>query len=142
MKSKLQSLCSIIALAVLAPTSCHTAPMAGTGPSFKGPVGLQLYSLRDQFKKDVPGTLDEAKGFGIKYVELAGTYGLTPEQFAKELAKRGIKAVSAHYGFDRFKDDVEGVASEAKALGLEYVSCAWIPHNGDFDEKTCREAAA
>ena len=26
----------------------------GTGPSFKGPLGLQLYSLRDQFAKDVP----------------------------------------------------------------------------------------
>ena len=30
---------------------------AGIGPSFKGPIGLQLYSLRDQFAKDVPGSL-------------------------------------------------------------------------------------
>ena len=33
----------------------HSKPVnSGVGPSFKGPVGLQLYSLRDQFKKDVP----------------------------------------------------------------------------------------
>jgi sugar phosphate isomerase/epimerase len=32
------------------------------------------------------------------------------------------------------------VANEAKALGLEYAGCAWIPHDGDFNEKTCREA--
>src|SRR4029450_6853534 len=31
----------------------------GIGPSFKGPIGLQLYSLREQFAKDVPGTLDQ-----------------------------------------------------------------------------------
>ena len=118
------------------------AGAVGIGQSFKGPVGIQLYSLRDQFKKDVPGTLDEVKAFGIKYVELAGTYNLAPEQFAKELEQRGIKAVSAHYGYDRFRDDAEGVAREAKALGLEYVGCPWIPHTGDFDEKTCRAAAA
>src|SRR6184192_3129699 len=117
------------------------AASVGIGPSFKGPIGLQLYSLREQFKKDVPGTLDEVKSFGVKYAELAGTYDLSPEQFKAELAKRGIKAVSAHFPFERYRDDAEGVAKEAKALGLTYAGCAWIPHAGDvFDEKTCREA--
>jgi hypothetical protein len=32
---------------------------AGVGKKFKGPVGLQLYSLRGNFAKDVPGTLDK-----------------------------------------------------------------------------------
>ena len=95
-------------------------------PDFKGPVGLQLYSLREQFKKDVPGTLDEVKQFGIKYVELAGTYGLSPEQFRDELRKRGLEPISAHYGFEKYRDDVESVAKEAKILGLKYVGCAWI----------------
>ncbi len=36
---------------------------------------------------------------------------------------------------------MEGVAHDAQILGLKYVGCAWIPHNGAFDEKTCREAA-
>jgi hypothetical protein len=66
----------------------------GIGSSFKGPVGLQLYSLRDQFKKDVPGTLDQVKAFGIKYVETAGTYGVPPEKFRAMLDERGLKAVS------------------------------------------------
>src|SRR6478672_10865637 len=101
---------------------------AGTGPSFKGPVGLQLYSLREQFGKDVPGTLDEVKKFGIKYAELAGTYGLSPEKFTQELAARGIKPIGAHFAYERYRDDAEGVAKEAKALGLEYAGCAWIPH--------------
>jgi sugar phosphate isomerase/epimerase len=98
--------------------------------------------LREQFKKDVPGTLDEVKQFGIKNVELASTYGQAPEQFREELRKRGLEPISAHYGFEKYRDDVESVAKEAKILGLKYVGCAWIPHTGDFDEKTCREAAA
>ena len=116
--------------------------LAGTGPSFKGPVGLQLYSLRDQFKKDVPGTLDQVKAFGIKYVETAGTYGVPPEKFRTMLDERGLKAVSGHFPYEKCRDDVESIAAEAKTLGVQYVGCAWIPHKDPFDEKTCREAAA
>src|SRR3954454_16435574 len=101
-------------------SSWASAADAGVGASFKGPIGLQLYSLRDQFKKDVPGTLDEVKKFGIKYAELAGTYDLPPEKFKEELASRGIQPVSGHFPFEKFRDDVESVAAEAKSLGLQY----------------------
>lgn len=114
----------------------------GTGPGFKGPIGIQLYSFRDQFKTDVPGTLDKVKSFGIKYVETAGTYGTPPAKFRALLDERGLKAVSGHFPYEKCRDDVEGIAAEAKTLGLEYVGCAWIPHKDPFDEKTCREAAA
>ena len=115
---------------------------AGIGPSFKGKIGLQLYSLRDQFPKNVKGTFDEVKRWGIRYAEVAGTYGLSAADFNKELAARGIQPIGAHFDFDRFKSDPEGVAREAKELGLKYAGVAWIPHEGNFDEKTCREAAA
>lgn len=115
---------------------------AGIGPDVKGPVGLQLYSLRDQFKKDVGATLDQVRAFGITNVELAGTYGLTPEKFKEQLDARHLKAVSAHFSYEQCRDHIEDVAREAKLLGLEYAGCAWIPHNDPFDEKTCREAAA
>jgi len=138
---KFKSLLSCISTIALALTLCSTASAdVGTGASFKGPVGLQLYSLREQFKKDVPGTLDEVKQFGLKYAELAGTYNLTPEQFKGELAKRGIEPVGGHFSYDKYRDDVQGIIREAKALGLKYAGCAWIPHEGDFNEKTCREA--
>jgi len=115
---------------------------AGIGSHFKGPIGLQLYSLRDQFAKDVPGTLDKVRSFGIKYVELASTYNLTPEKFKEQLDARGLKPISGHFPFERYRDDAEGIARDAKALGLEYAGCAWIPHGEPFDEKACREAIA
>lgn len=115
---------------------------AGIGRSFKGPIGLQLYSLRDQFAKDVPGSLAKVRDFGFTCVELAGTYGLAPEKFREMLAEHGLKAVAGHFSYEKYRDDVESIAREAKILGLEYVGCAWIPHQAPFDEKQCRDAIA
>ena len=135
-------LCSITVLTLIAAAAPAYASDPGTGPSFKGPIGLQLYSLRDQFPKDVRGTFDEVQRWGFHFAEVAGTYGLSPQDFTRELSARGIKPIGAHFDFNRYREDPEGVAKEAKALGLEYAGCAWIPHEGDFDEKTCRAAAA
>jgi sugar phosphate isomerase/epimerase len=118
------------------------AAPAGTGPNFKGPLGLQLYSLRDQFAKDVPGTLDNVRDYGFRYVELAGTYGLKEDEYKAMLQARGLTPIASHYPFERYRDDVEGIAREAKFFGLAYAGCAWIPHQDPFDEKACREAIA
>ncbi len=103
-------------------------------------IGLQLYSLRAQFQTDPAGTFDKLKAFGIQNVELAGTYQLSPEAFKKQLDAHGLVAVSGHFPYERMRDDPEGVAKDANTLGLKYAGCAWIPHTGAFDEKTCREA--
>ena len=115
---------------------------AGVGPRFKGPVGLQLYSLRADFQKAVPATLDAVAAFGIKPVELAGTYGMEPGKFKQELAARGLNPVAAHFSFDEFRKDPEAVARQAAALGVKYAGVAWIPHEGAFTEKAARETIA
>jgi sugar phosphate isomerase/epimerase len=125
----------------ISPLSTVSAADAGIGPNFKGPIGLQLYSLRDQFAKDVPGTLDKVRDMGFTNVELAGTYNRKPAEFKADLAARQLKPISVHFPYDRFKGDLDAVVSEAKQLGVQYAGCAWITHSGPFDEKTCREAA-
>lgn len=105
-------------------------------------VGLQLYSLRDQFKKDVPGTMEWVGKQGFKEVELATTYGMNAEDFLTLLKKNGLTAVAGHFPYDRFKSEPEKVAAEAKELGLKYAGVAWIPHKDAFDEQECRDAAA
>ncbi|MGE5612475.1 MAG: sugar phosphate isomerase/epimerase family protein [Bacillota bacterium] len=114
----------------------------GTDASFKGPVGLQLYSLRDILGKNVPLGLQMARGFGFVEVELAGTYGAAPAQFRERLAWQGLKPIAAIFDYGLFEKDPEAVAKEAKELGLAYAGAAWIPHQGQFDEATCRKAAA
>ena len=119
---------------ILLIASAHAAEVS------KAQTGLQLYSLRNQFATNVPGTLAEIKGWGIRNVELAGTYQLTTEQFKAQLDAYGMNPVSGHYGYDQFRTNLDWVISDAKILGLKYAGCAWIPHGESFDEKTCREA--
>ena len=134
------SLLALVALISSANPSSTVLQKTNMAQNFKERVGLQLYSLREQFAGDVPKTLDQVRDFGIKYVETHSTYGLTPEKFRAELDSRGLKAVSGHFSYERCRDQIEEVAREAKILGLQYAGCAWIPHKDPFDEKTCREA--
>lgn len=136
---------AVVAIALFAATVIHAAELFA-GPEFRGPVGLQLYSLRAEFKKGVPHTLDEIHGWGVKYAEsyadLLHATKMTPEQLKAQLDARDIKLIGSHFSYEQINSDIEGVARDAKAMGLKYVGCAWVPHKGDFDEKTCRETIA
>lgn len=88
---------------------------------FKDHLGIQLYSLRAQFKENATGALDLLKTYGVTEVETWSGTGLTPEQLSKELKARGVKAVSAHIGYADFQKDVNAVIATAKILGVEYV---------------------
>ncbi|HSI36559.1 MAG: sugar phosphate isomerase/epimerase family protein [Phycisphaerae bacterium] len=131
---------SIVATALI--SALTLATHAEDKPQLKAPVGLQLYSLRTQFQAEGPAkTLDRVKAMGFKHVELAGTYGMPPEKFKAMLDERGLEPVSGHFSWDRFKKDPEGVAKEAKALGLKYAGTAWVKGAGAFDEAYTREVA-
>jgi sugar phosphate isomerase/epimerase len=125
---------------LLAALSLALAQAGSMAASFNEDIGLQLYSLRAQFTRSVPETLPKVKAFGFKKVELAGTYNLSPEKFKSMLKENGLDPVSGHFPFERYDKDADGVAADAKALGLKYAGCAWIPHEGDFDEAEANKA--
>lgn len=114
----------------------------GSSKSFAGPMGLQLYSLRDIFAQNVPFGLQMARNFGFLEVELAGTYGLAPKKFRALARRYGLKPVSAIFDYGRFANEPETVAAEAKALGVAYAGTAGIPHQGEMTEAGMRQAAA
>lgn len=118
------------------------AQEVGTSARFAGPVGLQLYSLRGIFTQSPARGLKQTQDFGFRIVETAGTYNLPPERFKAMLAEHGLKPVSGHFPYDRWKSEPDKVIAEAKTLGLEYAGCAWITHKAPFSEATAREAAA
>jgi sugar phosphate isomerase/epimerase len=133
----------LLAQSLLVFSLALTAGVSGArAAAFKEPVGLQLYSLRAEFTRNVPATLEKVRGYGIRDVELAGTYNLTPEKFKEMLDANKLRPVSGHFPYDRYKTDPEGIARDAKALGLQYAGCAWISHKDTFDEQECRDAAA
>ena len=104
-------------------------------------IGLQLYSLREQFKKDVPGTLGKVKEWKITEVEGGGTYGLPLEEYKKLLKQNNITVVSVGADYQVLKTDPAKAVEEAKRFNAKYVVCYWIPHDGDnFDINNIKEA--
>lgn len=136
------SLWSLLCCALLA-AGCVAGPSApGTGSHFRGPVGLQLYSLRAQFTKSVPQSIGTVKGFGIREVELAGNYNLKNADLRQRLEEAGLKPIAGHFPMERITGDTEAVARECRELGIGYVGAAWIKGKGEFDLEAARKAAA
>ena len=104
-----------------------------TTSAFGQTIGLEFYTFRDQFKKDVPGTLSMIRKMGIKEVEIGGTYGLPEEEFKQMLQKNDLHVIAVAADFTDLAKDPQKAADEAKKYGAKYVVCFWIPHNGtDF----------
>lgn len=109
---------------------------------FQGPLGLQLWSVREQMAEDVPGTLAWVRQQGFSEVELAGTQGLTAEQFRQELDRAGLSATAMHVPYERLRDSMEVVFAEAEVLGANDIGVAWIPHEGSYTPEMARQTAA
>jgi sugar phosphate isomerase/epimerase len=114
----------------------------GTGESFKGPLGLQMYSLRFYQPTNLVAKLDLVKSWGIHTIEGgAPARGMSVEEFFKLLDERGIKLVSTGADYNRMKTNPDEVVAQAKRMGVKYVMCSWIPHTkGKFGEQNAREA--
>jgi len=120
-------------------TSAQGADLSG---DFKGPIGLQLYTLRESFKTNVPATLDKVKALGFTEIEGGGDYGLGIEKFKALLQERGLKMVSAGFGYEAMKKDIAASVRRAQAFGVKFVMCAWVPHqDSGFTEADVHRAA-
>ena len=96
-------------------------------------VGLQLYTLRDQMEKDLPGTLARVAQIGYKEVEFAGYFGRSPNEIRQLLAKNHLTAPSSHVGYPEDWSAWDKTVADARAAGHQYVTVAWTP-----DEKRNR----
>jgi sugar phosphate isomerase/epimerase len=114
------------------PTIMSAAEKTSRQP--KEALGIQLYSLRAQAKHNPLAALDLVTKYGVTEVETAGTADMTASAYAAELQKRGLRAVSAHFPYDRLENDLDSVIADAKALGVQYVVVPSLKHdNGVFD---------
>jgi len=117
--------------------------MAADQRPFAGPFGVQLYSLRKQLQKDVPGSLNHIREVGYTTVETAGFYGLKPEDFKRELDKAGLTCTGMHSGDDnRFREHLEEIIAEAKIFQPLHVSCPWVQEGHRKDAEGCKRVAA
>lgn len=125
---------------LLAVGHAHAFDLAG---DFKGPLGLQLYTLRESFKTNVPATLDKVKAMGFTEIEGGGDYGLGMDKFKALLAERGLKMASVGFGYEQMKKDVDACVKRAQQWDVKFVMCAWAPHKeSGFTEEDVHRTAA
>ena len=103
-------------------------------------VGIQLYSIRDDMKKDPSGTLKKLSDMGYKYVEHANYingmfYGYKPAEFKKLLDGLGLSMPSGHtvmgklhWDADKkqFTDLWKQTVGDAAIAGQEFVISPWL----------------
>ncbi len=93
------------------------------------PIGLELYSVRDELAKDLTGTVNAVAKMGYQCVEFfAPYYAWTPDyakQVRKQLDDLGVRCYSTHNDRRSFTDT--GIAKAIdlnRILGTEYVVLA------------------
>lgn len=125
--------------------ACNPGGAAAAEPAkqlFPQTPGLCSYTFRNQFAKDVPGTLDAVKAMGITNIEFSNLFGLTAAELRKLLDARGMTCSSYGVGYDVAVGKTDEVAHDARALGATYVRVASIPHKPPFTAERAREVAA
>ena len=106
------------------------APLAVAMPDSKSiPVGLELYSVREELKKDLMGTVRGVAKMGYQCVEFfAPYYSWTPDyvrQVRAQLDELGIRCYSTHNGLQSFTPEGLSKAIDLnKTLGTRYIVLA------------------
>jgi sugar phosphate isomerase/epimerase len=96
------------------------------------PIGFQLYTVRGEFARDVPGTLKTLGKIGYQGVEFWG-YGGSPEVYQKYSAsdlrkwldENGLKCCGMHLELKALaKDNLKRTIDNNQVLGNEYLNVA------------------
>lgn len=103
-------------------------------------LGIQLYSIRDDMKKDPLGSLKQLAAMGYKNVEHANYvdrkfYGYSAPEFKKVLDDLGLKMPSGHTVMSAkdwdenkkdFTDKWKQTVEDAATAGQQYVVSPWL----------------
>jgi sugar phosphate isomerase/epimerase len=104
----------------------------------KVPVGLELYSVRDDLAKDLPGTVTAVGKLGYEVVEFYAPYLNWTTDIAKDTRKRmddvGLVCHSTHNNGPSFTEDGLKKAIEVnQILGSKYIIMASAPRATGID---------
>jgi hypothetical protein len=106
-------------------TSVATLLATGGAPALRasplgGPIGIQLYAVREDLQAQPLRTLQAVRQIGFGEVETAGFAGLSAQRFRGLLDEAGLSCPSAHLQFERGSFD--SAFEQAHALGAHYAA--------------------
>ncbi len=120
---------SFLAMSAMLPWAFRSFSFAGKSGG-RIPVGLELYSVREELKKDAEGTVRAVAAMGYQGVEFYAPYFEWSEGQAKQMRKvldeLGIWCYSTHNDESYFSaKNMAHVRELNSILGCKYVVLAW-----------------
>ncbi|QZH75670.1 MAG: sugar phosphate isomerase/epimerase [Erythrobacter sp.] len=117
-------------LAGLAASGCTTMVEAE-----RPPIGVQLYTVREDMARDPIATLQRIAAMGFDEVEFARTFGDRSAEMCRETTRLGLDVAAVHVGWELLRDDPARALAEAKAMCTDTLILAYLP----VEERTTLE---
>jgi len=93
----------------------------------KIPVGLQLYSIREQCQKDLAGMLKTVSKIGYKGVEFAGYYGNSAKDLRKMLDDNGLVCCGTHTPYESVQPNkLKETVDFNHTIGNRFLIVPWM----------------
>jgi sugar phosphate isomerase/epimerase len=105
-------------------------------------IGVQLYTVREEMKRDFEGTIAKVASIGYREVEFAGYFDHTPQQVRAILDKNKLTAPSVHVEYKSLGEKFPQVIADSKVIGHEYIVNPWIDDDIRKDPDGWKRAAA
>jgi sugar phosphate isomerase/epimerase len=103
----------------------------------KTPIALQLWSVREDAKRDFAATAAAVAEIGYTGVELAGYGNLDAKGAKAALDAAGLEVAGMHVGYAALRGDPGSVISDALLLGTRHVTCSWWPPGHFVSASAC-----
>src|SRR5579872_5189372 len=105
-------------------------------------VGLQLYSVRDDCARDLPGVLKAVAQMGYTGVEFAGYHGRSAQELRRMLEENKLKCYGTHLALDALLgDNLDKTVAFCRVLGCKFLVVPWLPEERRNSKQAVLETA-
>jgi sugar phosphate isomerase/epimerase len=104
-------------------------------------ISLQLYTVREETARDMPGTLRKISEIGYPAVEFAGYGGLTPQDLKTTLDDLDLRPSGAHVPLNSWETNPETVLADMQTLDCTHAILPIVPPERRTDEASVARLA-
>jgi sugar phosphate isomerase/epimerase len=112
----------------VAATSLRPSDLIASEGRSEIPIALQLYTVREESKKDFLKTIEAVAKMGYQGVELAGYFGHSAKEIRTCLDANGLEVAGTHTGIDTVRAEALAETIELnQILGNRNLIVPWLP---------------
>ena len=89
------------------------------------PIGLNLFTVREEANKDFIETIEKVKNIGFDYVEVSGLNKVEIGTIKRGLKIAGLPAIGYHSTYQSMEENLDDEIKKCIELGCSYFVCSW-----------------